>query len=87
MSEASSPITTPPSKSTCRQRIRTIWSGLPPESYAGRKKSARTRPHSVEKIIETRTHPEQAYRSCLGILRLEKHYSKAAPGERRSASA
>lgn len=30
----------------------------------------------VQKIIESRTHPEQAYRSCLGIMRLEKHYSK-----------
>jgi hypothetical protein len=30
----------------------------------------------VQKIIDTRAHPEQAYRSCLGILRLEKHYSK-----------
>jgi len=30
----------------------------------------------VQKIIDSRTHPEQAYRSCLGILRLEKHYSK-----------
>jgi transposase len=30
----------------------------------------------VHKIIESRTHPEQAYRSCLGILRLEKHYPK-----------
>ena len=28
----------------------------------------------LQKIIESRTHPEQAYRSCLGILRLEKHY-------------
>ncbi len=38
-------------------------------------------PHTaalVQKIIETRTHPEQAYRSCLGILRLEKHYPKNA---------
>ena len=36
-------------------------------------------PHTamlIQKIIETRTHPEQAYRSCLGILRLEKHYPK-----------
>jgi transposase len=36
-------------------------------------------PHTatlIEKIIETRIHPEQAYRSCLGILRLEKHYPK-----------
>jgi transposase len=30
----------------------------------------------VQTIIESRTHPEQAYRSCLGILRLEKHYPK-----------
>ncbi len=28
----------------------------------------------VQTIIDSRTHPEQAYRSCLGILRLEKHY-------------
>ena len=30
----------------------------------------------VQTIIQSRTHPEQAYRSCLGILRLEKHYPK-----------
>jgi transposase len=30
----------------------------------------------VKAIIESRTHPEQAYRSCLGILRLDKHYPK-----------
>ncbi len=30
----------------------------------------------VQTIIQGRTYPEQAYRSCLGILRLEKHYSK-----------
>lgn len=30
----------------------------------------------VQRIIDSRTHPEQAYRSCLGILRLEKHYSQ-----------
>ena len=29
----------------------------------------------VQRIIDSRTYPEQAYRSCLGILRLEKHYS------------
>ena len=36
-------------------------------------------PHTaelVQTIIESRTYPEQAYRSCLGILRLENHYSK-----------
>jgi transposase len=30
----------------------------------------------IEKIILSRVHPEHAYRSCLGILRLEKHYPK-----------
>jgi transposase len=30
----------------------------------------------VQRIIESRTYPEQAYRSCLGILQLEKHYPK-----------
>lgn len=30
----------------------------------------------VESIIASRTFPEQAYRSCLGILRLGKHYGQ-----------
>lgn len=29
----------------------------------------------VEAILNTRRHPEQGYRSCLGILRLQKRYS------------
>jgi transposase len=29
----------------------------------------------VETIMSSRQHPEQGYRSCLGILRLAKHYS------------
>jgi transposase len=28
----------------------------------------------VRQILESRRHPEQGYRSCLGILRLHKHY-------------
>ncbi len=39
----------------------------------------KTGPHTarlVKTIIESRSHPEQAYRSCLGILRLDKHYPK-----------
>jgi transposase len=39
----------------------------------------KTGPHAtrlVHTIIDSRTHPEQAYRSCLGILRLEKLYPK-----------
>lgn len=30
----------------------------------------------VEKIMASRLHPEQGYRACLGVLRLEKHYPK-----------
>jgi transposase len=30
----------------------------------------------VEAILESRPHPEQGYRSCLGILRLSKQYGK-----------
>ena len=28
----------------------------------------------VEKILATRTYPEQGYRACLGIIRLGRHY-------------
>jgi len=37
-------------------------------------------PHTaqlVQAVLESRKHPQQAYRSCLGILRLAKHYSEA----------
>jgi transposase len=37
----------------------------------------KTGPHTarlVQTLIESRAHPEQGYRSCLGILHLEKHY-------------
>lgn len=30
----------------------------------------------IEAIIQDRPHPEQAYRSCLGVIRLEKKYGK-----------
>ena len=32
--------------------------------------------HLVKKIMEEREHPELGYRSCLGIMRLEKKYSR-----------
>ncbi|MDQ0191637.1 IS21 family transposase [Alicyclobacillus cycloheptanicus] len=37
----------------------------------------------VERILESRKHPEQGYRSCLGLLKLSKQYSK----ERMEAAA
>jgi transposase len=30
----------------------------------------------IEQILARRQHPEQAYRACMGILNLEKHYSR-----------
>jgi transposase len=33
---------------------------------------------AVEKILDSREHPEQSYRSCLGILQLAKKYGRAA---------
>jgi hypothetical protein len=39
----------------------------------------KTGPHTaqlLQAIIDSRAHPEQGYRSCLGILRLDKHYPK-----------
>jgi len=35
-------------------------------------------PHTealISRIIESRRHPEQGFRSCLGVMRLAKHYS------------
>ena len=29
----------------------------------------------ITEVLDSRVHPEQAYRSCLGIMRLAKHYS------------
>ncbi len=32
----------------------------------------------IGRILESRPHPEQGYRTCLGLLRLEKHYGTSA---------
>ncbi len=47
--------------------------------------ACRTGPNTaslVEKILETRRHPEQGYRSCLGLMRLKRQY----PTERVDAA-
>jgi transposase len=47
--------------------------------------AAKVGPHVealVRSILDSRPHPEQGYRSCLGILRLEKRYG----GERLDAA-
>jgi transposase len=41
--------------------------------------AAQTGPHTeklVTYILETKPHPQQGFRSCLGIIRLGKQYSK-----------
>jgi len=40
------------------------------------KKTGECTQQVVKQIIESKKHPEQAYRSCLGILRLERYYPK-----------
>ena len=76
MSEASCPIITPLSKNICRP-LTSKYSEWTPSRFI--RWAEKTGPHTarlVQNIIESRAHPEQAYRSCLGILRLEKHYPK-----------
>jgi transposase len=34
--------------------------------------------HCIEYLLKTRSHPEQAFRSCLGILKLANKYSKSS---------
>ena len=68
ISEASCPITTPLSKSICRRRTRTISNGLPPESSAGPKKSARTQLRSSKRLSRPAPTPSKptapAWESC-----------------------
>ena len=44
-------------------------------SWAGKTGPATAR--IVERIMESRAHPQQGFRSCLGILRLEKRYGSS----------
>jgi hypothetical protein len=32
----------------------------------------------IEKLLDSKTHPEQAFRACMGVLQLEKKYGKEA---------
>lgn len=41
----------------------------------GEKIGAETR-RQISSLLESRTHPEQGYRACLGLLRLEKRYGR-----------
>ena len=60
----------------CRRRIASTWSGRRRASSTGPAPSARGPQTAalVGAILADRPHPEQGYRSCLGILRLAKRY-------------
>ena len=74
---ATSAAATPPTPSTCPRPISAISSGRPRASSPGPAPSARRPPPSSTAILADRPHPEQGYRSCLGILRLAKRYGAA----------
>jgi transposase len=52
------------------------WSPSRLIEWAGREVGPQTA-MLVEAILESRPHPEQGYRSCLGIMRLARHYGPA----------
>jgi transposase len=56
-------------------RDHTEWS--PSRLIAWGKKTGEATGVLVEKILAERPHPEQGYRSCLGLLRLSKRYGEA----------
>ena len=68
---------TPRWPSTCRRPTARIRNGARRASSAGAPRSARRPRPSSQQILESRPHPEQGYRSCLGLLRLAKRYGPA----------
>ena len=65
---------TPPSPPTCPRRTARPGSGPRSAWNAGRCASARPRHGWSASRLTARRHPQQAYRSCLGILRLGNTY-------------
>ena len=68
----------PPCPSTCpRNTAASPSNGRPSASHVGPRRSGPPPPRSSLTSSQARRHPEQSYRSCLGILRLAKTYSDA----------
>ncbi len=61
---------TAPIRSTCRARIGVTPHGRRSASGAGRARSVPTPKVSSLAILANRPHPEQGFRTCLGVLRL-----------------
>ena len=68
---------TRPSTSTGRSRISGIWSGRRRGWSNGRPASARRPRNWSTASSPSNRHPEQGYRSCLGVIRLGEKYSHA----------
>ena len=62
------------SPNTCRARTGAMPSGRSSASAPTRRRSVRAPPSLTALILESRPHPEQGYRACIGILRLARHY-------------
>ena len=65
---------TPRSRNTCRARTDATPSGRRRASCRRPRRSGRQRVALFEAIMQAKPHPEQGFRSCLGILRLAKEY-------------
>ena len=76
---------TRPWPSTCRRRIARTWSGVRRGSSAGAPRSAPATEALVQQILASRPHPEQGYRSCLGLLRLAKRTARRGSRPRAPA--
>ena len=63
---------TPPTPPTCPRPTSTISSGRRRASSSGPRPSAPQTAALVAAILADRPHPEQGYRSCLGLLRLSR---------------
>ena len=87
--EASSSTTTAPIPSIAPLRTGRTWSGRPRADRLGRSVGAHTAA-VIEHVIRSKPHPEQGYRSALGILRLSRTFSpsgSSSPARGRSISA
>ncbi len=73
---------TPPTPATSPQPTRDYLEWTPERLINWAETAGPQTAQLVRRILETRAHPEQGYRSCLGIMRLAKRY----PQERMEAA-
>ena len=86
ISAATAAVGTAPIPITCPARTAATRTGRRTASAAGRPRSGRTPKRLVTAILAHRPHPEQGFRTCLGVLRLFRDL-EAARAEAVSARA